>query len=877
MPIVSDTLVELIRQQINAHHTVVWYDPEQHYGEVVKGLVPDAVGAAHIAAYNPDRGFVGLRHDLEPLWSACTQPPRLLIYVPLSQDDAAHAMVEFEVAGVVLRPNQQPQEQNTALSVVARAALAQVFPAARREEIVGQVEAGKLSLADLDRIADKGEQAGSGALGIVFGSDNPVDIVLAFLAQPEYDSEIENRDLLQDLARLASQLVGLKPAPQSGAGALRAQLARYVLMTDLVTPLGDAAPGSLKTTAVARKPMAQEAAMNLAALWRNRTDLASIYATWATKVEAEFGLGGLSIPLDALSKVETFAATEALLQEAVEKALVSKPAAQHLAIAEQRRTGFWARQLPGVKTRWDVILDAGRVLLESARIDRALKSKTWSAEALVARYARSEDDAAWSVLDRVQRHLERDFHLFDFSPQDHGSLRKLVARARQDYAGTADRLAVTFLKAYQQADFEMPALLAQAEVYKETVQPARDAKERVAYVLVDALRFEMGQQLIDLLGAEFDTWTIDLQPALATPPTVTEMGMTALLPEAERGIVVEGSAGKLLPTLAAAPRRRMQLRQERVAHFSEVVRAKVVATKLGALAPLSDMHLALDLKDAEVVLVTATEEIDTLCEIDPAGARRLMDDVFTQLRRGLKTLFDQGFDVAVVTSDHGHIFGEELTAGQAIDPPGGQTVALKRRVWVGNGGATSDSYMRCKLSDFGLSSSLEMATPWHLAAFKVPGGGMAYFHGGLSLPEIVIPVITIRAGAVPPPTEGAAVDWGLELGSHTGAITTRFVSVTITGYAAELLPIEPPLVRVEIRTGDRAISRPISAGYGFNESTLDVQLAVDAADMRQITPNTITLMITEEPAVDKVDLVLLNADTGMTLARKEDIPFDLAL
>jgi hypothetical protein len=200
---------------------------------------------------------------------------------------------------------------------------------------------------------------------------------------------------------------------------------------------------------------------------------------------------------------------------------------------------------------------------------------------------------------------------------------------------------------------------------------------------------------------------------------------------------------------------------------------------------------------------------------------------------------------------------------------------------VGRGGARSKSTLRRPLSDLGIGGDLEIATPWNLSCFKVPGGATEYFHGGLSLPEIVIPVLTIRSGPTEARAPGAEIAWTLTPGSPT--ISTRFFSVTIEGHAAQLLPLEPPLVRVEIQTGihgiprGQSISVPVSATYGFRDASKDVQLQLREGDERTIASNTVTLAITEEPAVEQVSIYLLDAETGMTLARLEDVPFAISL
>jgi hypothetical protein len=888
MPIVTQTLLNLIREQIHEYGTVVWYDPDRAYLEVARNLDPEAVGAEHVFSYDARRGFVALRHDLEPVWAEPTHPPKLLIYVPLAQAETEQALVEFEVGGVVMRPQQQPQVQNTALAMVARMALADVLPTAQREEVVAQAAAGKLSLSELDALADKGAVGAAGALSVVFGTDAPQEIVLRFLAGADRDSEIRDRDLADDLSDLVSSLLGVAFGAQHELDGLRAQVARQVLVIDFLEALAAEPPKMLISYPVVENPVVRQAAVDLATAWRDRTDLVPDYLTRAEQIQSEFGLGSTDFTVTALAEVETFPVTERLLQEAVERALQAAPTkdqatADVVDLARRRRAGFWSRHVPLIKIRWELIVSSGEVLLETARIEAALKGRTWTAETLVQRY--SQEDAPWCALDTAQRHMERDFHLFDFQPKQHNSLLKLVAKARQRYQSVANDLAKAFLEAYAAAGFELPRIASQLDVYRDAVEPLRIEHQRVAYILVDALRFEMARELSEILIAESvgrsttadrkPAWKTDLTAALAVPPTITRVGMAALLPEAERGMTLGVDNGDLVPRLATAPAQRLRNRQDRLAYFRQTVGGDVVTTTLNALAPLADRGLSDRLSQADIVLVTATEDIDTLCENDPLGARRLLDEVFNQLRRGLKTLFAHGIQTAVVTADHGYLFGRELTSGEKVDAPGGNTVVLKRRVWVGRGGAQSPSYMRCNLADFGISSDLELATPWTIAAFTAHGG-LAYFHGGLSLPEVVIPVLTVRSSGTHQPP-GAKVNWQLKLGSASGQITTRFVSVVIDGASTQLLPLEPPLVRLEVRAAGQVISTPVSATYGFNEMTKDVQLEADTANEQELQANTVMLLITEELDVQQVDILMLDATTGGTLATIENVPFSLSL
>src|SRR4029077_4062005 len=85
----------------------------------------------------------------------------------------------------------------------------------------------------------------------------------------------------------------------------------------------------------------------------------------------------------------------------------------------------------------------------------------------------------------------------------------------------------------------VPKMLPQTRIYPELVPKAG---ARVAYFLVDALRFEMGVELKKLLAGSED---LVLRPAIAALPTITPVGMAALLPGASARFDVVEAGGVL--------------------------------------------------------------------------------------------------------------------------------------------------------------------------------------------------------------------------------------------------------------------------------------------------------------------------------------------
>jgi hypothetical protein len=79
--------------------------------------------------------------------------------------------------------NQSPPTRNTRLSIAARNALKPVFGEATAATIEKQVEAGMLSLADLDHYGEMGEGTSKGVVSVIFGPGNPQEIALACVEQ----------------------------------------------------------------------------------------------------------------------------------------------------------------------------------------------------------------------------------------------------------------------------------------------------------------------------------------------------------------------------------------------------------------------------------------------------------------------------------------------------------------------------------------------------------------------------------------------------------------------------------------------------------------------------------------------------------------------
>jgi hypothetical protein len=862
MGTVSQHLRELIARQIKEHGIVVWFDPEEHFAGFVQEFeIPET------KVFSYEGSFFALRHMLEPFINGL-ESPRLLIYVPRAESDTHHALAEFAAAGVVVQPGQQPPTRNTRLSVLARNALKPLIGEQAAVVIEKQVENKKLSLADLDRLAEDGVGASTGVVSVIFDSANPMHVALTFLSGTGQDSEVTTKDAGTELARLFQSTFGCVFPEGETLIAMRNRLARHVLGTDFVGHIQGKLPDKLASLKTAMAEATREACKLLAANWRNERSRRESYINFANQIELDLNLSQIQLELSQAVQVETFQEMERSLLRAVETNLLQNPEDEFVELARARQSSFWSECVPDLQAHWALVAAAGQVLLEARSIEKEMKTQPPGFETIFRAY--TDGQRPWCLLDTFHRHMERRWHNFDFEiGARHKGLEQLVAKARQRYMEVGGRVSEMFLKRAHEADFRSTALLCQTEIFATAVKP-RLAGGKTAYIVVDALRYEMARELSESLAKDAQ---LAIEGRIAAVPTITPIGMAALLPGAEESFTIQGLGGGQLG--AEVNGVLLKDRKARVNYLKEKAGVSVFEGKLEDLLPKPKKKTEEAIRAADLIFITS-QEIDALCEGDNVSlARRLMDDILHDLRRACRILSDLDVRTIVFAADHGFLFGDELGSDMKIDPPGGETVDLHRRVWVGRGGAESKSYLRAKMTDFNIGGDLELATPYNFACFKVAGGAKAYFHGGLSPQEWIVPVITLTSTKKAAASSAADIEWKLVPGS--GKITTRFISVQVIGNCGGLLQTVAPKVRVEIRVKSESLSVPVSSSYGFEEATGDVQLKSSETLVGAMESNTITLMIKEAHADKKVSIHLLDAASGMELCRIAEIEMAISM
>jgi hypothetical protein len=496
-----------------------------------------------------------------------------------------------------------------------------------------------------------------------------------------------------------------------------------------------------------------------------------------------------------LGKIDTFRFEEhKVLQDAL-RALAQDEWDTAADWARVRLDGgsFWLRD-PARDAAWQLLRDAAA--LGRAVVDAGPKLGAKDLSAALARYTR-----VGAQVDRAHRQLEqrRVALLYPLLPE-FDSLRAALDHMREVWRAWADAWAVEFNTLCRQSGFLPEPSLRQRDLFDDVVLPLCKEPGTTAYFVIDAFRYEMGEELLVALAGTPATQP-QLHARLAELPTVTEVGMNVLAPVSRQG--------HLRPAITEARIRGFSAGEFRVHDPETRQRAKRERVG-GATCPwlsLEDVvnrdNTTLKKTIAQAKLVVVHSE-----EIDKAGEKgvgpSVFDHVLQKLRAAWRLLRDAGVRKFVFTADHGFLLLDERTKpaqshGRKIDP--------KRRHTISTVPADHDDEARVALADLGYDGvdGQHLMFPASTALFDTGKRVMSFAHGGNSLQERVIPVLVVV---------------------HRAAAGSTTLSYSVTAKP------EPPVADMQCFSGQVEISKQTTLDFA---GAKEVELALRLPDGEDAT------------------------------------------
>lgn len=842
-----DYVAGQIEKMLRERRVVVFYDPREEFGPFVDeltfrgessdGLSRARVGTADAVVVRYEGSFFELRLAIEPN-AALDAPEHMLLYVPgVGRDRQGSVLMELEKAGVCYEPQ---------LRHLARNRLRKWFTDADIDQMLAPES---LTYHDVVGFVLQGAGGGQASLlKLILGDGGSETLLERWLAGEHHDAEIEAKHAKGELFRLVAGRLGLEIPSDTLLDKARHQVARYVLVNELRADLASDAPSALALVSSSRtKDMQQRIEDVAGALRRSSPD---DYVRIADAVEAELPIAELEVHPESLGSTDTFRFEErALLGHAGDLAAEAEYE-QALQVTRARAGSFWVDRDLGRQAQWKACRLIAELGAEVTRTRKAVKKMSGTPGRWVEEYSAAD---GWHRVDRAQRELEGWIARMDEEPEP--SLEKALHRVRREHEDLLKDMAQGYTKALVSGGWVIPDILHQTRVFSDVVETTG---ARAAHFLVDALRYEMGA---DLAGQLMDAEGMRITPAVAALPSITSVGMAALMPEAEKSFSVVDRKGALVVQIGD---NFLGSSQERM-KFLKALRPGAQDLDLGELLQKPTTALERKLGDARLVVVRS-QSIDGLGELDSGLlARQVMDNLVGNVARAVRKLAKLGFEYFVISADHGYQFSLRKGEDMMIEKPGGDVLELHRRCWVGRGGQTPAACVRVSGAELGYQSDLDFVFPEGLSVFKA-GGDLAYHHGGISLQEMVVPVISLRIPAV---DHGAAEGPKVVLEQYPETLTNRTFGMTIT-VPGDLFTQDPVAVKLVL----------IAEGTEVGRVGLAVGADVDgAAGVVMVPPNqpiSVGLMLASEE-FQIVRIVAQDPATDAVLAQSPDIPVKLGI
>lgn len=741
---------EILLPRIKQNGVLVVYDPERRYRELCQNIKADGLQVVDASESSIESRETALK-TLGALGAVNATTTGLLVYVPapipLSDEDRQRdPFAVYTVCGNVFPEGDGDEYLSLCLKAKPDHAteIRSVFENEPNPDF-----------AVIDAV---GGGVGWPALRALLGAESSRDILFILLAPNDDQIEaLKAQDTwLAEARDLFKVTLGLKLKTRSKAwSTVSEELWRYLLFSEFVFDLPETAP-----TALADVPHASESARplvhDLCDRLRNDQRSRDTYIDKAEAIEKELDLPRLCADIVDLGKRDTFPFEErTFFAQAVES--LGKDDVDHVkAVIRSRGGSIWISKGEN-RQQWDLIQAAQQLIESCDDLERQLPSHSRTQDLLIDFYLNSLREA-----DRYQREFEQ-------AVGDHlvveDNVTQVIAQARSRYRHLAEKAQLIFTKQLEASGWPPSGRLANADVFDQLVAPRlKESGHRVAYLMVDALRYELGLALYQQLAEE---GSIELQDAYAQLPSITKVGMASLLPGASKGLFLakknEGFVPKIGDSEVGTVPQRMEIFRKQYGDRFEEMWLNDFVQKKKELP--STVHL----------LVLRSVDIDSQLENNPETTLSLVHDTLKRIRVAMNRLEKAGFHEVIIVTDHGFFLNAQADAGDVGKKPPGAWIKEHERILLGDGSADDHNFV-VSAESLGVRGDFAQAGgPRTMAPYR---SGMLYFHGGASLQEAVVPVLIAKLeGSEQPAVQQASVVLGYKSGATR--ITTRLPVVQV--------------------------------------------------------------------------------------------------
>jgi uncharacterized protein (TIGR02687 family) len=344
--------------------------------------------------------------------------------------------------------------------------------------------------------------------------------------------------------------------------------------------------------------------------------------------------------------------------------------------------------------------------------------------------------------------------------------------------------------------WECGALKAQREFFDHFVKPFLARGQKVFVIISDALRYEAAADFASRLQSE-NRWTAEISAVLGSLPSYTQLGMASLLPGERWTINPETTAATVDGRNASG-----------TANRSEILRlacdGKGVALQAEEFLELNSKTTGRALMRDNDVIYIFHNAIDKVGDDFNTEAKTFdaVEQAFEELESLIKKVANINGSNMLLTADHGFLFQQDdLHEGDMTPLPVAESWTTRnRRFALGKGIIRESAVKVFDAESLGLSGDWSAAFPLSLRRMPLQGSGKRYVHGGISLQEIVVPVVRIHKARSNDTTK---VD--VEFTHVPAKITTSQVSIALFQDRPAVDKVLPRTLRIGLYSNDDTI------------------------------------------------------------------------
>ena len=288
--------------------------------------------------------------------------------------------------------------------------------------------------------------------------------------------------------------------------------------------------------------------------------------------------------------------------------------------------------------------------------------------------------------------------------------------------------------------WESEALRPQKTFFATYVRPFLRKGQKVFVIVSDALRYEAAADFAQRLRSS-NRWTAELDAMLGSLPSYTQLGMASLLPGKEWSIDAKtGNVSVDGRNATGTPNRAEILR------LAGDARSTAVQSE-----DFLEMNTKTDgralMRDHDVIYIFHNH-IDDVADANKTERKTVdaVEKAFEELDQIIRKVANINGSNMLLTADHGFLFQQnEVDVGDVATLPAAEEWTYQAQRFAIGKGIQSNAAMKVfSASALGLSGDWSAVFPLSLGRFPRPGSGKRYVHGGISLQEVVVPVVKIH-------------------------------------------------------------------------------------------------------------------------------------